>query len=63
VHNTFYTFSLTKHDEIPSIYNKALNSFKELIQMDISELKQNIEDDYYISSFFPVEVQYQLTVA
>jgi dUTPase len=28
--------------------------------MDISELKQNIEDDYYISSFFPVEVQYYL---
>ena len=25
--------------------------------MDISDLHENIEDDYYISSFFPVEVQ------
>ena len=28
--------------------------------MDISDLYENIEDDYYISSFFPVEVQYHL---
>ena len=28
--------------------------------MDISDLHENIEDDYYISSFFPVEVQYHL---
>ena len=28
--------------------------------MDISYLQENIEDDYYISSFFPVEVQYNL---
>lgn len=28
--------------------------------MDISDLQENIEDDYYISSFFPVEVQYHL---
>ena len=31
-----------------------------LIQMDISDLKQNVEEDYYISSFFPVELQYHL---
>ena len=28
--------------------------------MDISDLKQNVEEDYYISSFFPVELQYHL---
>ena len=28
--------------------------------MDISDLKQNVEEDYYISSFFPVELQYYL---
>jgi hypothetical protein len=28
--------------------------------MNISDLHENIEDDYYISSFFPVEVQYHL---
>ena len=28
--------------------------------MDISYLQENIEDDYYISSFFPVDVQYHL---
>ena len=28
--------------------------------MDISYLQENIEDDYYISSFFPVEVQCNL---
>ena len=28
--------------------------------MDISDLHENIEDDYYISSFFPVEIQYHL---
>ena len=28
--------------------------------MDISDLKENIEDDYYISSFFSVELQNHL---
>jgi dUTPase len=28
--------------------------------MDISDLHENIEEDYYISSFFPVELQYHL---
>ena len=28
--------------------------------MDISYLQENIEDDYYVSSFFPVDVQYHL---
>jgi hypothetical protein len=28
--------------------------------MNISDLHENIEEDYYISSFFPVEVQYHL---
>jgi len=28
--------------------------------MDISDLHENIEDDYYISSFFPVEIKYHL---
>ena len=28
--------------------------------MDISELHENIEDDYYLSSFFPTEVPYHL---
>ena len=28
--------------------------------MDISDLHENIEDDYYISSFFPVKLQYHL---
>lgn len=28
--------------------------------MNLSDLQQNIEDDYYISSFFTVELQYHL---
>ena len=28
--------------------------------MDISDLHENIEDDYYLSSFFPIEVSYHL---
>ena len=28
--------------------------------MDISDLHENIEEDYCISSFFPVELQYNL---
>ena len=28
--------------------------------IDISDLHENIEEDYYVSSFFPVEVHYHL---
>ena len=28
--------------------------------MDISDLRENLEEDYYISSFFPTEVQHYL---